>query len=135
MAGYANLLDKDKYGIKLMSGEALGYTYNYYKPTIKDTAARKYIDILGGHLYGHAPLKYMVQAASEAFGYGIESWMTEHVVDPRSDTDGDSQSDTKVIDLPTWREQTLSLPKRSMRSCRLSAQPMSTGTWCRTIAS
>ena len=105
VAGYANLLDKDKYGIKLMSGEALGYTYNYYKPTIKDTAARKYIDILGGHLYGHAPLKYMVQAASEAFGYGIESWMTEHVVDPRSDTDGDSQSDTKVIDLPTWHEQ------------------------------
>ena len=103
---YGSRFDKSS-GVKLMSGEALGYTPNYYAPTLNDPEARQYIDLLGGHTYGHAPFKYMKHAAAMAAPYGIGAWMTEHIVDPRADTDGDSQSDTKVRDLPTWHEQLL----------------------------
>lgn len=103
---YGDRFDKSS-GVKLMSGEALGYTPNYYEPTLNDPAARQYIDILGGHSYGHEPLKYMKYTAAMGAKYGIPAWMTEHIVDPRADLDGDSQSDTKTIDLPTWHEQLL----------------------------
>lgn len=51
---HAHLLDRETYkGVKLISGESLGFTQNYTDPLMKDTACRKQIDIVAGHLYGH----------------------------------------------------------------------------------
>jgi glucuronoarabinoxylan endo-1,4-beta-xylanase len=91
---YAHQLDREKYnGVKLISGESLGFTQNYTDPLMNDTACRKQIDIVAGHLYGHAPLQYMKKSAVLAEKYGKEVWMTEH-------------STTDNIDhLPNWHEQ------------------------------
>jgi len=91
---HAHLLDRVTYpGVKLISGESLGFTQNYTDPLMKDTTCRKHIDIVAGHLYGHAPLTYMKQSAVLAAKYGKEVWMTEH-------------SCTDNIDhLPNWHEQ------------------------------
>ena len=91
---HAHLLDRETYkGVKLISGESLGFTQNYTDPLMKDTACRKQIDIVAGHLYGHAPLEYMKKSAVLAAKYGKEVWMTEHSV-------------TDNIDhLPNWHEQ------------------------------
>jgi glucuronoarabinoxylan endo-1,4-beta-xylanase len=78
--------------VKLISGESLGFTQNYTDPLMNDTTCRKQIDIVAGHLYGHAPLEYMKKSAVLATKYGKEVWMTEH-------------SCTDNIDhLPTWHE-------------------------------
>ena len=91
---YAHLLDREKYaGVKLISGESLGFTQNYTDPLMKDTTCRKQIDIVAGHLYGHAPLTYMKESAKLATKYGKEVWMTEHSV-----TDNTGH-------LPNWHEQ------------------------------
>ena len=77
----AHMLDRETYnGVKLISGESLGFTQNYTDPLMKDTTCRKHIDIVAGHLYGHAPLTYMKQSAILATKYGKEVWMTEHSV-------------------------------------------------------
>ena len=91
---YAYMLDRETYpGVRLISGESLGFTQNYTDPLMKDTTCRKHIDIVAGHLYGHAPLTYMKQSALLATKYGKEVWMTEHSV-------------TDNIDhLPNWHEQ------------------------------
>lgn len=91
---YAHLLDRETYnGVKLISGESLGFTQNYTDPLMKDTTCRKHIDIVAGHMYGHAPLEYMKKSAVLATKYGKEVWMTEH-------------SCTDNIDhLPNWHEQ------------------------------
>ena len=91
---YAYMLDRETYpGVKLISGESLGFTQNYTDPLMRDTTCRKHIDIVAGHLYGHAPLTYMKQSAVLATKYGKEVWMTEHSV-------------TDNIDhLPNWHEQ------------------------------
>lgn len=87
-------LDREKYpGVKLISGESLGFTQNYTDPLMNDAACREQIDIVAGHLYGHAPLDYMKKSAVLAEKYGKEVWMTEHSV---------SFSDDR---LPTWHEQ------------------------------
>jgi glucuronoarabinoxylan endo-1,4-beta-xylanase len=88
------MLDRETYpGVRLISGESLGFTQNYTDPLMKDTTCRKHIDIVAGHLYGHAPLTYMKQSALLATKYGKEVWMTEHSV-------------TDNIDhLPNWHEQ------------------------------
>ena len=93
---YAYMLDRETYpGVRLISGESLGFTQNYTDPLMKDTACRKHIDIVAGHLYGHAPLDYMKKSAVLAAKYGKEVWMTEH-------------SSTDNIDhLPNWHEQLL----------------------------
>ena len=87
------MLDRETYkGVRLISGEPLGFTQNYTDPLMKDTTCRKHIDIVAGHLYGHAPLTYMKQSAILAAKYGKEVWMTEHSV-------------TDNIDhLPNWHE-------------------------------
>ena len=89
----AHMLDRETYkGVRLISGESLGFTQNYTDPLMKDTTCRKHIDIVAGHLYGHAPLTYMKQSAILAAKYGKEVWMTEHSV-------------TDNIDhLPNWHE-------------------------------
>ena len=90
---YAHLLDRQTYpGVRLISGESLGFTQNYTDPLMEDPDCREQIDIVAGHLYGHAPLKYMKESAVLPTKYGKEVWMTEHSV-------------TDNIDhLPTWHE-------------------------------
>ena len=94
---YAWMLDRETYpGVRLISGESLGFTQNYTDPLMKDTTCRKQIDIVAGHMYGHAPLTYMKQSAILAAKYGKEVWMTEHSV-----------TDYLKDRLPNWHEQLL----------------------------
>ena len=90
---YAWMLDREKFpGVRLISGEPLGFTQNYTDPLMKDEDCRKHIDIVAGHLYGHLPLQYMKAAGVLPLKYGKELWMTEHSV-------------TDNIDhMPTWYE-------------------------------
>ncbi len=90
---YAYMLDRETYpGVRLISAEPLGFTQNYTDPMMKDTTCRKHIDIVAGHMYGHAPLEYMKKAAVLPLQYGKEVWMTEHSV-----TDN-------INHLPSWHE-------------------------------
>ena len=92
---HAYQLDRETYnGVRLISGESLGFTQNYTDPLMKDETCREQIDIVAGHLYGHAPLDYMKKSAVLATKYGKEVWMTEHSV---SDNIGER--------LPNWGEQ------------------------------
>ena len=94
---YAYMLDRKTYpGVRLISGESLGFTQNYTDPLMRDTTCRKQIDIVAGHLYGHAPLNYMKNSAVLAAKYGKEVWMTEH-----------SSTDNIGNRLPNWHEQLL----------------------------
>ena len=93
----AHMLDRETYpGVRLISAEPLGFTPNYTDPLMKDTTCRKHIDIVAGHLYGHAPLDFMANAAILATKYGKEVWMTEH-----------SSTDNIGERLPNWHEQLL----------------------------
>jgi glucuronoarabinoxylan endo-1,4-beta-xylanase len=90
---YAYMLDRETYpGVRLISGESLGFTQNYTDPLMQDEECRKQIDIVAGHLYGHAPLEYMKKSAVLASKYGKEVWMTEHSVTDNIDR------------LPNWHE-------------------------------
>jgi glucuronoarabinoxylan endo-1,4-beta-xylanase len=92
---YAYMLDRDTYpGVKLISGESLGFTQNYTDPLMEDETCRNQIDIVAGHLYGHAPLEYMKKSAVLPLKYGKEVWMTEH-----------SSTDNIGERLPNWNEQ------------------------------
>lgn len=94
---YAWMLDRETYpGVKLISGESLGFTRNYTDPLMEDSTCREQIDIVAGHLYGHAPLDYMKYSAILPTKYGKEVWMTEHSV-----------SDNIGARLPSWHEQLL----------------------------
>ena len=94
---YAYMLDREKYkGVRLISGESLGFTQNYTDPLMNDPDCREQIDIVAGHLYGHAPLTYMKKSAVLATKYGKEVWMTEH-----------SSTDNIGNRLPNWHEQLL----------------------------
>ena len=94
---YAYMLDRETYpGVKLISGESLGFTQNYTDPLMEDETCRKQIDIVAGHLYGHAPLDYMKKSAVLPLQYGKEVWMTEH-----------SSTDNIGERLPNWHEQLL----------------------------
>jgi len=93
---HAHQLDRETYkGVRLISGESLGFTQNYTDPLMNDPDCREQIDIVAGHMYGHPPLQYMKKSAVLAEKYGKEVWMTEHSV---SDNTGK---------LPTWHEQLL----------------------------
>ncbi|MBR0048158.1 MAG: endo-1,4-beta-xylanase xyn5A [Prevotella sp.] len=93
---YAYLLDRETYaGVKLISGESLGFTQNYTDPLMKDETCREQIDIVAGHLYGHAPLDYMKKSAVLPTKYGKEVWMTEH------------SSYDNIESLPDWHHQLL----------------------------
>ena len=90
---YAYMLDRETYdGVRLISGEPLGFTKNYTDPLMQDEDCRKQIDIVAGHLYGHLPLQYMKDAGVLPLKYGKELWMTEHSV-----TDNTGA-------LPTWTD-------------------------------
>lgn len=90
---YAWMLDRETYpGVKLISGESLGFTQNYTDPLMQDPTCREQIDIVAGHMYGHAPLEYMKKSAVLPLKYGKEVWMTEHSVTDNIDR------------LPTWHE-------------------------------
>jgi len=94
---YAHMLDRETYnGVKLISAEPLGFTQNYSDALMNDPVAREQIDIVAGHIYGHAPLDNgnMKDAAVLALKYGKEIWMTEHSV-----------SDYLEDRLPNWDEQ------------------------------
>lgn len=92
---YAYMLDRETYkGVKLISGEPLGFTQNYTDPLMKDETCRNQIDIVAGHLYGHLPLQYMKPAGVLPLKYGKELWMTEH-----------STTDNIGARLPNWNEQ------------------------------
>lgn len=96
---YAHMLDRERFpGVRLISAEPLGFTQNYSDALLKDPTARDQIDIIAGHLYGHAPLKAgnMIDAAKLASTYGKEVWMTEHSV-----------TDYLKDRLPNWHEQLL----------------------------
>ncbi|MBR4897556.1 MAG: endo-1,4-beta-xylanase xyn5A [Prevotella sp.] len=95
--GYAHLLDRETYpGLRLISGESLGFTQNFTDPLMKDETCRNQIDIVAGHLYGHDPLESgnMKSSAILPAKYGKEVWMTEH-----------SCTDNIGERLPTWHEQ------------------------------
>ena len=48
---YAWMLDRVTYpGVKLISGESLGFTQNYTDPLMEDSTCREQIDIVAGHL-------------------------------------------------------------------------------------
>jgi glucuronoarabinoxylan endo-1,4-beta-xylanase len=92
---YAYMLDRETYpGVRLISGESLGFTQNYTDPLMNDAKCREQIDIVAGHLYGHAPLEYMKKSAVLPAKYGKEVWMTEH-----------SSTDNIGNRLPNWHEQ------------------------------
>lgn len=94
---YAYMLDRKTYpGVRLISGESLGFTQNYTDPLMNNAACREQIDIVAGHLYGHALLNYMKNSAVLPLKYGKEVWMTEH-----------SSTDNIGERLPTWHEQLL----------------------------
>lgn len=94
---YAHMLDRETYqGVRLISAEPLGFDPAYSNTLLKDTTARKQIDIIAGHLYGHPPLGNMKSAATLAAKYDKEVWMTEHSV-----------SDNIQGRLPSWHEQLL----------------------------
>ena len=104
---YAYLLDRETYGgVRLISAEPLGFDPKYSDALLKDTTARKHIDIVAGHLYGHPPLVNMKNANTLASQYGKELWMTEHSV-----------SDN-VERLPNWHEQLIFAEE--LNECMLS---------------
>ena len=92
---HANQLDKEKYGVRLISAEPLGFDPKYSNALMQDPVAREYIDIVAGHIYGHPPLGNLKSSAALASKYGKEVWMTEH-----SSTDN-------INRLPNWHEQLL----------------------------
>ena len=93
---YAHMLDREKFpNVRLISAEPLGFNPEYSNTLLKDATAREQVDIIAGHIYGHAPLENgnLKDAATLASRYNKEVWMTEH-------------SATDHIDhLPTWHEQ------------------------------
>ncbi len=104
---YAHMLDREKFnGVRLISGEPLGFDPQYSDALMNDEVARNQIDIVAGHIYGHPPFgdtpphssynipANMQNAAKLAKKYGKEIWMTEHSV-----------SDNIKGRLPNWQEQ------------------------------
>ena len=94
---YASRLNKEKYGVRLLGGEPLGFNPEYYRLLMEDPETAKHIDLLGGHVYGSYDCKKNL-AKTVGYADGKEVWMTEHTVNPRGDNGG-------VRDLPTWHEQ------------------------------
>jgi glucuronoarabinoxylan endo-1,4-beta-xylanase len=95
---YAHLLDRKTYpGVRLISAEPLGFDPKYSNALMDDPVAREQIDIVAGHIYGHAPLDNgnLKEAAVLPLQYGKEVWMTEHSVTDNIDR------------LPSWHEQLL----------------------------
>ena len=104
---YAHMLDRETFkGVRLISGEPLGFTQNYTDPLMQDPTCREQVDIVAGHLYGHLPLQYMKPAGVLPLKYGKELWMTEHSV-----TDNTGA-------LPTWTDNLIFAEE--LNECMLS---------------
>ena len=104
---YAYMLDRETYqGVRIISGEPLGFTQNYTDPLMNDETCRSQVDIVAGHLYGHLPLQYMKPAGVLPLKYGKELWMTEH-----STTDNTGA-------LPTWTDNLIFAEE--LNECMLS---------------
>lgn len=67
-----------KIGCKIIAPEAIHFTKNMHEPILKDTAACKELDILGGHFYGWDGSSYPLAAQK-----GKEVWMTEYLINER----------------------------------------------------
>lgn len=92
---YAHLLDRETFkGLRLMSAEPLGYRNDYYTALYNDATCRKEVNIIAGHIYGHAPLDYIAPVSQKAHDLGMEVWQTENSV-----------SDGIQGRLPNWDEQ------------------------------
>lgn len=99
---YARRLTKEKFGVKLLGGEPLGFNPEYYRLLLEDPETEQYIDLIGGHVYGSYQCKEnLAKAAGYAEPLGKEVWMTEHIVNPRGD------EDTEHRYVPTWHEELL----------------------------
>ena len=94
---HAAELDRETYGVRLMSAEPLGFDPRYSKALMDDPETRKHIDIVAGHIYGFPPLGNLKTCADQALKYGKEVWMTEHSSDNINNHSG----------LPTWHENLL----------------------------
>ncbi len=94
-------LDREQYGVKLISAEPLGFDERFSDILLNDTATRKHIDIVAGHIYGYPPFTHMIKAANTAHKYGKEVWMTEHSVENGWDASIGAQRNG----LPTWHEE------------------------------
>lgn len=81
VANHAGELDRQKYGIQLMSSESLNHNPAYAHALLENAESEKHIDIMGGHIYGSRPLENMKKTAEIAAAHGKETWMTEHYVD------------------------------------------------------
>ena len=79
--------EKTSYKVKLMSGESLNYNPEYSNALLEDVATAKYIDMIGGHLYGRPPLDYMAKSAVLATKLGKEVWTTEYNVENENQLD------------------------------------------------
>ena len=99
---YAGRLTKEKFNVRLLGGEPLGFNPEYYRLLLEDPETEKYIDLIGGHVYGNYQCKTNLNtAAGYAEPLGKEVWMTEHIVNPRGDEDTENRYN------PTWHEQLL----------------------------
>ena len=93
---HAAELNREKFKVRLISAEPLGFDPAYSDALMNDEIARDQIDIVAGHIYGHPPLGNLKKAATLASQYGKEVWMTEH-----------SSTDNIGERLPNWHEQLL----------------------------
>lgn len=78
---HASELKKNLYRARLMGSESLNHNPDYARALLNDPETEKYIDIIGGHIYGNRPLYNMKQTAAIAAAHGKETWMTEHYVE------------------------------------------------------
>lgn len=102
VAQYARRLSKEKFGVRLLGGEPLGFNPEYFRLLLEDPETEQHIDLIGGHVYGDYKCKSnLATAAGYAEPLGKEVWMTEHIVNPRGD------DDTEHRYVPTWHEELL----------------------------
>lgn len=95
IANYGHLLDKEKYGVRLMSGEPLGFNPQYAKAIVDNAKSSQLVDIFAGHVYGSYDCKKNL-ATTASYADGREVWMTEHLLN-----NGDDGPRT----LPTWHQE------------------------------
>lgn len=94
---YGYQLKKDRYGVKLMYGEPLGFSPRYYPMAMEDPDVASQIDVLAGHVYGSYDCKKNIASLS-AIAQGKEIWMTEHGMDAGSPNSG-------IRELPSWHQE------------------------------
>lgn len=94
VAQYGHLLDKEKYNVKLMGGEPLGFNPEYARELMSNSKSAQLTDIIGGHVYGSYDCKKNL-AKTAGYADGREVWMTEHLL---NNEDGSRT-------MPSWHQQ------------------------------